>query len=98
MLRQAHAAGRHSGCVNGRTCTSGALRGAYPMMVACQWNKSSPAGPALQDVGGSFCRSWVGTAKPEEECSRARQGAGTWDDKPVGNATGFHLKFFLDPL
>lgn len=28
-----------------------------PMIVACQWNKSSPAGPALQEVGGSLCRS-----------------------------------------
>lgn len=27
------------------------------MIVACQWNRSSPAGPALHDVGGSFCRS-----------------------------------------
>lgn len=27
------------------------------MIVACQWNKSSPAGPALQEVGGSLCRS-----------------------------------------
>ena len=26
-------------------------------LLTCQWNKSSPAGPALQDVGGSFCRS-----------------------------------------
>jgi len=29
-----------------------------PMMVACQWNMSSPTGPALQEVGGSFCRSF----------------------------------------
>ena len=28
-----------------------------PMMVACQWNRSSPAGPALHEVGGSFWRS-----------------------------------------
>jgi hypothetical protein len=27
------------------------------MIVACQWNKSSPVGPALHDVGGSFCKS-----------------------------------------
>jgi hypothetical protein len=24
----------------------------------CQWNRSSPAGPAEQDVGGSRCKSW----------------------------------------
>lgn len=31
----------------------------YSLMVACQTNKScpSPVGPALHDVGGSFCRS-----------------------------------------
>jgi len=23
----------------------------------CQWKRSSPAGPALHEVGGSFCRS-----------------------------------------
>lgn len=28
-----------------------------PMMVACQWNKSSPMGPAEQDEGGSLPRS-----------------------------------------
>uniref|UniRef100_A0A0A9GYH6 Ubiquitin-conjugating enzyme E2-17 kDa n=1 Tax=Arundo donax TaxID=35708 RepID=A0A0A9GYH6_ARUDO len=28
-----------------------------PMIVACQLNISSPTGPALQEVGGSFCRS-----------------------------------------
>lgn len=26
-------------------------------MVACQWNKSSPTGPALQFAGGSFFKS-----------------------------------------
>ena len=25
--------------------------------LTCQWNRSSPAGPALQDVGGSRCKS-----------------------------------------
>ena len=25
--------------------------------LTCQWNRSSPAGPAEHDVGGSFCRS-----------------------------------------
>ena len=29
-----------------------------PMMVACQWNKSSPTGPALHCAGGSRPRSW----------------------------------------
>ncbi|MDQ9370295.1 hypothetical protein RF107_14785, partial [Escherichia coli] len=28
-----------------------------PMIVACQWNMSSATGPALHDVGGSFCKS-----------------------------------------
>ena len=28
-----------------------------PMMVADQWNKSSPIGPALQFAGGSACTS-----------------------------------------
>lgn len=28
-----------------------------PIIVACQWNISSPTGPALHEVGGSFCRS-----------------------------------------
>jgi len=28
-----------------------------PMMVACQWNKSSPIGPAEHDDGGSRPRS-----------------------------------------
>lgn len=27
------------------------------MMVACQWNKSSPTGPAEQWAGGSRCKS-----------------------------------------
>ena len=27
------------------------------MMVACQWKRSSPTGPALQLAGGSFARS-----------------------------------------
>lgn len=26
-------------------------------MVACQWNRSSPTGPALHEVGGSLCNS-----------------------------------------
>ena len=25
-----------------------------PMIEACQWNRSSPTGPALQDEGGSL--------------------------------------------
>lgn len=29
-----------------------------PIIVACQWNMSSPTGPALHEVGGSFCRSF----------------------------------------
>lgn len=28
-----------------------------PMMVACQWKRSSPTGPALQSAGGSRRRS-----------------------------------------
>jgi hypothetical protein len=28
-----------------------------PMIVACQWNISSPTGPAEQFAGGSFPRS-----------------------------------------
>lgn len=28
-----------------------------PMIVACQWNISSPTGPALHEVGGSLCKS-----------------------------------------
>lgn len=28
-----------------------------PMIVACQWNMSSPTGPAEQLAGGSFPRS-----------------------------------------
>lgn len=28
-----------------------------PIMVACQWNKSSPMGPAEQEEGGSRSRS-----------------------------------------
>lgn len=28
-----------------------------PIIVACQWNKSSPIGPAEQDEGGSRSRS-----------------------------------------
>lgn len=28
-----------------------------PMMVACQWNKSSPIGPAEHDEGGSRPKS-----------------------------------------
>lgn len=30
---------------------------AGPMIVACQWNKSSPIGPAEQEDGGSLPRS-----------------------------------------
>ena len=29
-----------------------------PMIVDCQWKRSSPSGPALQVDGGSFARSW----------------------------------------
>ena len=34
----------------------------------CQWNRSSPAGPALHDVGGSFCKSWT-------------RGSGSWEHR-----------------
>lgn len=31
--------------------------GRFSFSLTCQWNRSSPAGPAEHDVGGSFCRS-----------------------------------------
>lgn len=49
------------------------------MMVACQWNKSSPTGPAEQWAGGSRCKSlnsfWIrfsamGQAAGAAECPR----------------------------
>ena len=46
-----------------RPCCISALAGGVersgrPGPQTCQWNRSSPAGPALHDVGGSFCKSY----------------------------------------
>lgn len=45
-------------------------RGAGPR--TCQWNRSSPAGPALHDVGGSFCKScrWATPNAGQEQGAR----------------------------
>ena len=45
-----------------------------PMIVDCQWKRSSPIGPAEQDTGGSFCRSCSSllirlVAEPIASCS-----------------------------
>ena len=48
-------------------------------LLTCQWKRSSPSGPALQDVGGSFCRS----------CSKeGRCEGGTAVSGPAGEAPG----------
>lgn len=60
------------------------------MMVACQWNKSSPTGPAEHWAGGSLCKSvnsfWIrfsailprcrGPGRPGQGCLR-RPAAGS---------------------
>jgi len=35
----------------------------------CQWKRSSPAGPALQEVGGSFCKSCENQAASEHQAA-----------------------------
>jgi len=51
--------GQNSSSWPGAGCSATAAGKALtgPMMVDCQWKRSSPTGPALQVEGGSFARS-----------------------------------------
>ena len=89
-----------SGRGEGRPLRQNARTG--PMIVDCQWKRSSPSGPALQVDGGSLARSWSSflmrlVAAPLAMADRlrsqhhgARCGRGQRKRRGAGRAHGVH--------